>query len=473
MDNSLGSAYQLMEILGEGGMGTVWRALDRRTGEQVAAKLLQPRLSRDADVVAKFVRERTVLVRLRHAGIVSIRDFVLEGERIAIVMDLVSGGDLGALVRRHGTLPPAMAARMTASLAEALDYAHAQDVVHCDVKPANVLVDEATGALKLTDFGVSRILHGATGHTTGTVAGTPVYIAPEILSGSRPTPAVDVYALGMVLYELLAGRAPFAGGHGLSALHSAFHMVPRRLDGMPDALWTVITACTAKEPSARPPLSHVIAMLRAAAPEVASAGRIAPVSREHPLSATAAPLAAGTGTPLPGGTGAPLAAGTGTPGMPGAADPGGAGAGPGGVPGTGHGGVPGGHGHFGGGSTSPTGPSLMGADPAQTGPGLAGGAHGHTTGPTSPSGVFPQPPGGPLGNGPAPAGDISGPLGSVSAPAGNVGAYPGHTGDVPLSTTLGPSSSPGERKPSKARQTWVAAGASVAAAAVIAGVFLL
>ncbi|TDD32453.1 serine/threonine protein kinase, partial [Nonomuraea terrae] len=289
MDDSLGSSYRLVEILGEGAMGTVWRALDRRTGEQVAAKLLHPRLTREPDTVTRFVRERTVLIRLRHPGIVSIRDFVLEGDRIAIVMDLVTGGDLSALVRRSGTLPAATAATMTASLAEALAHAHERGVVHCDVKPANVLVDQATGALRLTDFGVSRILHSSTASTTGSVAGTPVFLAPEVLRGERPSPAADVYALGMLLYELLAGRPPFAGGHGLSALHSALHMAPRRLEGMSDTLWGVIDACTAKEPAARPPLDQVTPVLHAAA-RTESQLPLPPVSRDEPLSATAIPL---------------------------------------------------------------------------------------------------------------------------------------------------------------------------------------
>ncbi|MER6944839.1 protein kinase [Nonomuraea sp. NPDC000554] len=305
MDDSLGSAYRLVEIVGEGGMGTVWRALDRRTGEQVAAKLLNPRLGAEPDVVARFVRERTVLVRLRHPAIVSIRDFVLEGDRIAIVMDLVSGGDLGQLVRRSGTLPPGRAAAMTASLAEALAHAHEQGVVHCDVKPSNVLVDEQTGALKLTDFGISRILHTTTLNTTGTVAGTPVYIAPEILRGERPSPAADVYALGMLLYELLAGRAPFAGGHGLSALNSALHMAPRRLDGMPASLWTVISDCTAKDPAARPPLAKVSAALRAAAASEQDAPRLPRISRDAPLSETAVPAADAIALPIVDATSPP------------------------------------------------------------------------------------------------------------------------------------------------------------------------
>ncbi|MEU0569733.1 protein kinase [Nonomuraea sp. NPDC005983] len=305
MDDSLGSAYRLVEIVGEGGMGTVWRALDRRTGEQVAAKLLNPRLGAEPDVVARFVRERTVLVRLRHPAIVSIRDFVLEGDRIAIVMDLVAGGDLGQLVRRSGTLPPGRAAAMTASLAEALAHAHEQGVVHCDVKPSNVLVDEQSGALKLTDFGISRILHTTTLNTTGTVAGTPVYIAPEILRGERPSPAADVYALGMLLYELLAGRAPFAGGHGLSALNSALHMAPRRLDGMPASLWTVISDCTAKDPAARPPLAQVSAALRAAAVSEQGAPRLPRISRDAPLSETTVPAADAIALPIVDATSPP------------------------------------------------------------------------------------------------------------------------------------------------------------------------
>ena len=291
---SLGSSYHLIDLIGEGAMGAVWRAMDRRSGEYVAAKLLHGRLIDDPDIVARFVQERTVLLRLRHPGIVAIRDFVLEGGRIAIVMDLVDGTDLDRYLREAGTLDPVRAAGIIIQLGEALAAAHAAGVVHRDVKPGNVLMSRpAPGApetVKLTDFGVSRILQDQAAAAATAIVGTPSYMAPEVIEGSAPAPAGDVYALGMVLYELLAGRAPFACGNNLSPLHSAFHMAPRRLVGMPEDLWTVIAACTAKDPAVRPTMQQIVAWLRAALPRLEGLVALPPVPRSAPLSATAVPL---------------------------------------------------------------------------------------------------------------------------------------------------------------------------------------
>ncbi|GAA5087819.1 hypothetical protein GCM10023259_101880 [Thermocatellispora tengchongensis] len=288
MDDSLGSSYHLRELIGEGAMGAVWRAVDKRSGEHVAAKLLHGRLLDDPDIVARFVQERTVLLRLRHPGIVAIRDFVIEGGRIAIVMDLVEGSDLGRHLRELGTLTAERALGVAIQLGEALAAAHATGIVHRDVKPGNVLVDGET--VKLTDFGVARILQGAHAAPTTTVVGTPNYMPPEVIEGAGPHPSADVYALGMVLYELLAGRAPFSAGHHLSPLHCAFHMVPRRLPGMADDVWAVIEACTAKNPANRPPMTEVVARLRAALPGARVTPRLTPIPRTSPLQLTALPV---------------------------------------------------------------------------------------------------------------------------------------------------------------------------------------
>ncbi|MET7463246.1 serine/threonine-protein kinase, partial [Nonomuraea sp. NPDC005501] len=249
---SLGSGYVLMDEIGAGGMGTVWRARHRDSGEVVAVKLLRDGLSADQDLVLRFVQERQVMRSLRHPNIVTIRDFVVEGERLALVMDLVEGGDLRTLVQRRGTLPPAEAAGLLAQTAGALAAAHDLGIVHRDVKPGNVLLDRATGQVRLTDFGVARILHGPGLTQTSAVIGTPVYMAPEVADGGAATPAVDVYALGLILYELLAGRPPFVGDHPMVLIRQHAMAVPRRLPGMPDTLWALVSACAAKDPAARP-----------------------------------------------------------------------------------------------------------------------------------------------------------------------------------------------------------------------------
>ncbi|MFI7135900.1 serine/threonine-protein kinase [Nonomuraea sp. NPDC050153] len=288
---SLGSGYVLLEEIGAGGMGTVWRARHRDTGDVVAVKLLRDGLAADQDLVLRFIQERQVMRTLRHPHIVTVRDFVVEGERLALVMDLVEGGDLRTLIQRRGTLPPGEAAALLAQTAGALAAAHEIGIVHRDVKPGNVLLDRATGQVRLTDFGVARILHGPGITQTSAVIGTPVYLAPEVADGEAATPAVDVYALGLILYELLAGRPPFVGEHPMVLIRQHAMAAPRRLPGMPDPLWALVSACAAKDPAARPSAGAVVAALREAAPALAGLPALPPVSRGEALSVTSEPLA--------------------------------------------------------------------------------------------------------------------------------------------------------------------------------------
>ncbi|WP_156326128.1 serine/threonine-protein kinase, partial [Nonomuraea sp. SBT364] len=290
-DGALGSRYILVEQIGAGGMGTVWRARHRDTGEIVAAKLLREGLASDRDLVLRFVQERNVMLNLRHPNIATVRDFVVEGDRLALVMDFVEGGDLRTLVHERGTLSPAEAARMVAQVAGALAAAHTMGVVHRDVKPGNILIDGGTGQPKLTDFGVARIVHGPGITQTASIIGTPTYLAPEVADGTGPTPAVDVYAAGLILYELLAGRPPFVGEHPMALLRQHATAAPRRLPGMPDVLWALIAACTAKDPAARPTAGELAEALARAVPSVTGLPALPPVGMEHPPLVTSEPLA--------------------------------------------------------------------------------------------------------------------------------------------------------------------------------------
>ncbi|WP_433540505.1 protein kinase domain-containing protein [Streptosporangium sandarakinum] len=304
---SLGSRYVLLDEIGAGGMGSVWRARHRDTGEIVAVKLLRDGLAGDEDLVLRFVQERNVMRSLRHPNIVTLRDFVIEGERLALVMDLVEGGDLRALLRRRGTLPPAEAAGLMAQVAEALAAAHALGIVHRDVKPGNVLLDGATGRTRLTDFGVARIVHGPGLTQTTSIIGTPSYLSPEVADGGAATPAVDVYAAGLILYELLAGRPPFVGEHPMALLRLHATAAPRRLPGMPDPLWRIISDCAAKDPAGRPHAGEVAAALRGAAPSLAGLPALPPVAREDAPAVTSEPLPAPAGRPDPAVQGTPPA----------------------------------------------------------------------------------------------------------------------------------------------------------------------
>jgi serine/threonine protein kinase, bacterial len=269
-EQRLGSQYVLDERIGRGAMGVVWRGRDTDTGEPVAIKILAEELSEDPDVLARFVQERTVLIGLRHPNLVAVHDMVVERNRLALVMDLVSGGDLLRLLKQNGVLTPAQAAGLAAQICAALQAIHAAGVVHRDLKPANVLLDldGPQPVVRLADFGVARMADRSriTAHTS--IVGTPSYLAPELIRGEEPVPAGDVYALGVTVYELLTGRPPFNGGTVLTVLHRHLEDQAVRIPGVPDSLWSIIEACLEKDPESRPSAAAVGGLLVKALPEL-------------------------------------------------------------------------------------------------------------------------------------------------------------------------------------------------------------
>ncbi|MFF3321994.1 serine/threonine-protein kinase [Streptomyces sp. NPDC002889] len=275
----VGSKYLLEEPLGRGATGTVWRARQRETagaeaavagqpGETVAIKVLKEELANDADVVMRFLRERSVLLRLTHPNIVRTRDLVVEGDLLALVMDLVDGPDLHRYLRESGPLSPVAASLMTAQIADALAASHTDGVVHRDLKPANVLLKtDADGQMHpmLTDFGIARLADSPGLTRTHEFVGTPAYVAPESAEGRPQTSAVDIYGAGILLYELVTGRPPFAGGTALEVLHRHLSEEPRRPTTVPEPLWTVIERCLRKEPAERPSAENLARGLRTVA----------------------------------------------------------------------------------------------------------------------------------------------------------------------------------------------------------------
>jgi serine/threonine protein kinase, bacterial len=264
-EQQLGSFYVLEERIGEGGLGVVWRGRDTSTGVACAIKLLRAEYVQDPGTVARFVRERTALLRFRHPNVVVLHDMIVERDRLALVMDLIAGGDLSAYRRRlGGTLPPDEATELTAQICAALTAAHAAGIVHRDLKPANVLLDGDTGhggEVRLTDFGIARVSGEPTVTTQGFLLGTVGYLAPEVIQGGEPTPACDVYAAGITLYELLAGRPPFTG-QTAAVMYAHLQGEAPRPDGIPDAVWRLIVACLNKDPARRPSAAEVEFALR-------------------------------------------------------------------------------------------------------------------------------------------------------------------------------------------------------------------
>ncbi|MFF4161337.1 serine/threonine-protein kinase [Streptomyces sp. NPDC001678] len=274
----VGSKYLLEEPLGRGATGTVWRARQREAagaeaavagqpGETVAIKVLKEELAHDADVVMRFLRERSVLLRLTHPNIVRTRDLVVEGDLLALVMDLVDGPDLHRYLRENGPFTPVAAALLTAQIADALAASHADGIVHRDLKPANVLLKSEAGQMHpmLTDFGIARLADSPGLTRTHEFVGTPAYVAPESAEGRPQTSAVDIYGAGILLYELVTGRPPFAGATALEVLHQHLSAEPRRPTTVPEPLWTVIERCLRKRPEERPSAENLARGLRVVA----------------------------------------------------------------------------------------------------------------------------------------------------------------------------------------------------------------
>ncbi len=209
----IGGRYRLIAPLGEGGMATLWRAVDEQLDREVAVKLLRPQFGADPGFTARFKQEARSAGQLAHPNIVSVYDYGTDPVDAAqfIVMQLVDGEDLAAILRDRGRLSINDAVRVAAEVASALEAAHRRGIVHRDVKPGNILITEDDRSVKVTDFGIARAVSEASMTVTGTTLGSVHYFSPEQARGDEVTGASDVYSLGIVLYEMLTGRRPFEG----------------------------------------------------------------------------------------------------------------------------------------------------------------------------------------------------------------------------------------------------------------------
>jgi hypothetical protein len=247
----LDGRYELHALIGEGSFGRVYRGLDRRLARTVAVKVIKPWWAEDSAWVERFQREAQLLARVSDPGIVQIYDIGhAENDGPYYVAELVDGESLAARLRR-GPLPPRDARAVAEQLCEALAGAHAQGVVHCDVKPANVLI-AASGQIKVGDFGVARLAEGTSQAPSATVAGTPRYMSPEQARGQPTGPSTDVYSAGVVLYEMLAGEPPFAHGSAVElGLRHVQDEPPRLPPEVPAPLCAVVERALSKDPGER------------------------------------------------------------------------------------------------------------------------------------------------------------------------------------------------------------------------------
>jgi serine/threonine-protein kinase len=304
----VGSKYLLEEPLGRGATGTVWRGRVRdEEGSAVAVKVLKEELAGDPDVVMRFLRERSALVRLRHPHIVRVRDLVVEGDLLALVMDLIDGPDLHRYLRENGPFSPIGASLLTAAVADALAASHADGIVHRDLKPANVLLATVTGEdgaermhPMLTDFGIARLADSPGVTRTHEFVGTPAYVAPESAQGRPQTSAVDVYGAGVLMYELVTGRPPFRGDSAIEVLQAHLTQEASRPSGVPEPLWTVIERCLRKDPDRRPSAENLARALRVVAAGIGA--RATPAQAEAALGVAALLGPDEDPTPVPGGS---------------------------------------------------------------------------------------------------------------------------------------------------------------------------
>ncbi len=298
--------YRLIAIEGEGGMATVWRAMDEQLEREVAVKILRPQFGVDPGFATRFRNEARAAGALSHPNVVQVYDFGtdVESSDQYIVMQLVDGKDLSTVLKERGPLAFDEAVSIGAAVADALDAAHRHGLIHRDIKPGNILIT-ASGRTLVTDFGISRAIADASMTVTGTTIGSVHYFSPEQASGEEVGPPSDIYALGIVIYEMLSGRRPFEGesaaGVALKRLNEPPPPLSTGILPIPPALESVVMRALARDPSERYPdaaafaqalrtwqsQEETAAMVAPAA--VAAAAVVPPPLAPEPVPATAPP----------------------------------------------------------------------------------------------------------------------------------------------------------------------------------------
>ena len=251
----LAGRYVLREMLGAGGMATVWRATDEVLGRDVAVKVLSPQFAADPDFLARFEREARHAARLSHPRLVTVFDSGVDEALPFIVMELVTGPTLRQVLDHAGMLPPGEAVGIAAAVCEGLEVAHAAGLVHRDIKPANIVLASG-GEVKVLDFGIARADGRVGGTRTQAVLGTAAYLSPEQASGYPAGPAADLYSLGCVLFEMLTGAPPFSAETTVGLAYRQVHDEPgppsARRPGLPERLDQITARLLAKDPASRP-----------------------------------------------------------------------------------------------------------------------------------------------------------------------------------------------------------------------------
>jgi len=255
------------EFIARGGMAEVYLGEHTTLNRKVAVKIMREHVDADPENHRRFEREARVVASLRHPNIIQIFDYELMDERPCLIMEFIPGASLGsylkALHKREEKLPHNMVARVLSAVASAIDYAHSEQIIHRDIKPANVLLRSASGPVTtdeplpedvepiLTDFGLVRLLDSSIQTSTGTVSGTPAYMSPEQARGDKVTHKTDIYSLGVMLYEMLAGAVPFDAESSFGILMKHLNDPPPPIFGISPDLQLIIDRALAKDPEIR------------------------------------------------------------------------------------------------------------------------------------------------------------------------------------------------------------------------------
>jgi serine/threonine protein kinase len=289
----LNGRYRLISRVGAGGMSVVYKAQDLALGRLVAVKILHPSLTGDPQFLERFQHEAQAAASLSHPNIVMVHDVGQDGDRHYIVMELVEGDDLKTIIRHWAPLPLDKALDLAIQICDGVGYAHRAGFVHCDVKPQNVLVTR-DGRAKVADFGIARAISEATMSRSDLAWGTPHYFSPEQAAGNSATPASDVYAIGVILFEMLVGRLPFeaesATGLALKHLQDEPPWITDYNPTVPLPIAKIVDKVLSKEPASRyrtaNQLGQILDAYRASGNEVTGA---VPVAAGVPTFPPAAP----------------------------------------------------------------------------------------------------------------------------------------------------------------------------------------
>ena len=301
----LNNRYELVAQQGSGGMSVIYKAQDRSLGRMVAVKILRPSLTKDPSFLEKFQQEARSVAVMSHPNIVTVHDVGNDGATHYIVMEIIEGQDLKKVIRMHGALPLERVLKYSIQICAGLGFAHRSHLVHADVKPQNVLINR-DDVIKITDFGIAQAVTDTMPQTRSDVVwGSPHYFAPEQARGEKPSPASDVYSIGVVMFEMLTGRLPYIGtsqrelalAHLQAEIPSARELNPN----VPEILSNIIAKVMSKRPNDRykhaDQLGHILQQVRERAKD---AGRPPAFgSTPPPSSVSRRNLGQAPGTPAP------------------------------------------------------------------------------------------------------------------------------------------------------------------------------